>query len=167
MKKYIISTLLMAMCYLSATAQVEFSKFKLSKDEPFGAFPGRKMLNTKFKVTAEHDLKYVLVDYYIINAVGDVISGMTSGIKVDTLEFIKPKTMECTGPFSAGKSYSPWVSGVVTYPRKDITAFPFQLQIMYMGTEEWIKIPITKENLSTYFPSLQWIEYSRKNKKIL
>ena len=167
MKKCIVSVLLMALCCLSATAQVEFSKFKLSKDEPFGAFPGRKMLNTKFKVTADHDLKYVLVDYYIINAVGDVISGMTSGIKVDTLEFIKPKTMECTGPFTAGKSYSPWVSGVVTYPRKDITAFPFQLQIMYMGTEEWIKIPITKENLSTYFPSLQWIEYSRKNKKIL
>ena len=167
MKKCIFSVLLMALCCLSATAQVEFSKFKLSKDEPFGAFPGRKMLNTKFKVTADHDLKYVLVDYYIINAVGDVISGMTSGIKVDTLEFIKPKTMECTGPFTAGKSYSPWVSGVVTYPRKDITAFPFQLQIMYMGTEEWIKIPITKENLSTYFPSLQWIEYSRKNKKIL
>lgn len=98
---------------------------------------------------------------------GDVISGMTSGIKVDTLEFIKPKTMECTGPFSAGKSYSPWVSGVVTYPRKDITAFPFRLQVMYMGSDEWIKIPITKENLSTYFPSLTWIEYSRKNKKIL
>lgn len=167
MKKLIISFLLTAICCLSASAQVEFSKFKLSKDEPFGAFPGRKMLNTKFKVTADRDLKYLLVDYYIVNAVGDVISGVTAGVKIDTLEYIKPKQMECTGPFNAGKSYSPWVSGVITYPRKDITAFPFQLQLMYMGTEEWITIPITKENLATYFPCLQWMEYSRKNKKIL
>jgi hypothetical protein len=157
----------MAICCLSASAQVEFSKFKLSKDEPFGAFPGRKMLNTKFKVTADRDLKYLLVDYYIVNAVGDVISGVTKGFKNDTLEYIKPKRMECTGPFKAGKSFSPWVSGVVTDPNKDITAFPFQIQVMYMGTEEWIMIPITKENLATYFPCLQWMEYSRKNKKIL
>ncbi len=167
MKKLIISFLLMAICCLSASAQVEFSKFKLSKDEPFGAFPGRKMLNTKFKVTADRDLKYLLVDYYIVNAVGDVISGATEGFKNDTLEYIKPKRMECTGPFKAGKSFSPWVSGVVTYPNKEITAFPFQIQVMYMGTEEWITIPITKENLATYFPCLQWMEYSRKNKKIL
>lgn len=167
MKKLIISFLLTAICCLSASAQVEFSKFKLSKDEPFGAFPGRKMLNTKFKVTADRDLKYLLVDYYIVNAVGDVISGVTKGFKNDTLEYIKPKRMECTGPFKAGKSFSPWVSGVVTDPNKDITAFPFQIQVMYMGTEEWIMIPITKENLATYFPCLQWIEYSRKNKKIL
>ena len=147
----------------SAYAQVEFSKFKLSKDEPFGAFPGRKMLNTKFKVTADRDLKYILVDYYIVNAVGDVISGYTQAIKNDTTEFIKPKRMECTGPFSAGKSYSPWVSGVITNPSKDLTAFPFQLHV----TDEWITVPVTKDNLSTYFPSLKWIEYSRKNKKIL
>lgn len=151
----------------SAYAQVEFSKFKLSKDEPFGAFPGRKMLNTKFKVTADRDLKYILVDYYIVNAVGDVISGYTQAIKNDTTEFIKPKRMECTGPFTAGKSYSPWVSGVITNPSKDLTAFPFQIQVMYMGTDEWITVPITKDNLSTYFPSLKWLEYSRKNKKIL
>ena len=102
MKKLIISFLLMAICCLSASAQVEFSKFKLSKDEPFGAFPGRKMLNTKFKVTADRDLKYLLVDYYIVNAVGDVISGATEGFKNDTLEYIKPKRMECTGPFLLG-----------------------------------------------------------------
>lgn len=166
MKKF-LPLFLMAMCCLTASSQVEFSKFKLSKDEPFGAFPGRKMLNTKFKVTADQDLKYLLVDYYIVNGVGDVISGVTSGIKIDTLEYIKPKRMECTGPYNSGKSYSPWVSGVVTYPRKDITAFPFQLQIMYMGTDEWITIHITKENLKTFFPTLQWIDYNRKNKRIL
>lgn len=175
MKKQLFSFLLSCLVCCCATAvfpqsayaQVEFSKFKLSKDEPFGAFPGRKMLNTKFKVTADRDLKYILVDYYIVNAVGDVISGYTQAIKNDTTEFIKPKRMECTGPFSAGKSYSPWVSGVITNPSKDLTAFPFQIQVMYMGTDEWITVPVTKDNLSTYFPSLKWIEYSRKNKKIL
>ena len=30
-----------------------------------------------------------------------------------------------------------------------------------------LQLEITKENLATYFPCLQWIEYSRKNKKIL
>lgn len=175
MKKQLFSLLLSCLvcCCVTAAfpqfayAQVEFSKFKLSKDEPFGAFPGRKMLNTKFKVTADRDLKYILVDYYIVNAVGDVISGYTQAIKNDTTELIKPKRMECTGPFTAGKSYSPWVSGVITNPSKDLTAFPFQIQVMYMGTDEWITVPVTKDNLSTYFPSLKWIEYSRKNKKIL
>ena len=61
MKKQLFSSLLFCLvcCCVAATfpqpanAQVEFSKFKLSKDEPFGAFPGRKMLNTKFKTEAD------------------------------------------------------------------------------------------------------------------
>jgi len=167
MKKFIFPILLMCLCCLNLSAQVEFSKFKLSKDEPFGHFPGRKMLNTKFKVTADKDLKYVLVDYYVVNAVGDVISGLTKGIISDDQEFVKPKRMECTGPFKAGKSFSPWVSGVLTYPRKDIVAFPYQIQIMYMGTDEWVIIPITKDNLAQYFPKMEWMEVNRKNKKVL
>ena len=163
MKKLLFIIVMMILPML-ANAQVEFSKFKLSRDEPFGAFPGRKMLNTKFKVTADRDLKYVLVDYYIVNAVGDVISGVTRGIKSDDQEFVKPKRMECTGPFQAGNSFSPWVSGVITYPRKDITAFPYQLQIMYMGEDEWNIIPITKENIGKYFPNLTWMDINRKNK---
>ncbi len=162
MKKLIISFLLMAIAVTSASAQVEFSKFKLTTDNPFGAFPGRKMLNTKFKVTADRDLKYVLVDFYIVNAVGDVVSGLHSGIKSDDQEFVKPKRMECTGPFEKGKSFSPWLSGVVT--GNNYTAFPFQIQVMYMGTDEWIEIPITKDNISKYFPKVPWMEINRKNK---
>lgn len=123
MKKFY---LLVFACLLatSAIGQVEYSKFKLSKDEPFGNFPGRKMIDTKFKVTSDRDLKYVIVDYYIVNAVGDVISGVTHGIKSDSEEFIKPKRLECTGPFNAGKSYGQYASGVITIQRKDVTAFP-------------------------------------------
>ena len=162
MKKLIISFLLMAIAVTSASAQVEFSKFKLTTDNPLGMFPGRKMLNTKFKVTADRDLKYVLVDYYIVNAVGDVVSGRDSGVKAEGFEYIKPKQMECTGPFEKGKSFSPWVSGVVT--GNTYTAFPFKIQVMYMGTDEWIEIPITKDNISKYFPKVPWMEVNRKNK---
>ena len=164
MKTKVMSLVMLIICSMSASAQVEFSKFKLSKDEPFGAFPGRKMLNTKFKVTSDRDLKYVLVDYYIVNAVGDVISGVTKGIKSDDQEFVKPKRMECTGPYQSGKAFSPWVSGVVTYPRKDITAFPYQIQVMYMGEDDWVIIPITKDNIVKYFPKVPWMEINRKNK---
>lgn len=72
-------------------AQVEFSKFKLGKDEPFGHFPGRKMLDTKFKVTSDRALKYVFVDWYAVNAVGDVISGVNEGIKKTTRNLSSPK----------------------------------------------------------------------------
>ncbi len=165
MKKRIFTLVLMAIAVtLTASAQVVFSKFKLSRDEPFGHFPGRKMLNTKFKVTADRDLKYVLVDYYIVNGVGDVISGVNRGIKTEGFEYIKPKQMEITGPFVAGKSYSPWLSGVITSHDKGIKAFPFQLELMYIGSDEWIKIPITEENIVQYFPKLRWMKVNRKNK---
>lgn len=164
MKKRISLFLMAVVIAASASSQVVFSKFKLSKDEPFGRFPGRKMLNTKFKVTADRDLKYLLVDYYLVNGVGDVISGRNSGIKIEGMEYIKPKQMELTGPITAGKSYSPWQSGVVVSHDKGITAFPYQLQVMYMGTNEWIIIPITKENIGRYFPKLQWMTVNRYNK---
>lgn len=162
MKKviFIMSLLLTSML---ASSQVQFSKFKLAKDEPFGNYPGRKMLDTKFSINGDKALKYVMVDWYVVNGVGDVISGVTRGTKSDEEEFIKPMRIECTGPFAAGKSYSQWVSGVITHPRKDLTAFPWQIQIMYMGTNEWIKIPITKENIKTYFPKLEWMDINRYN----
>ena len=128
--------LVMLMTSLMTFGQVQFSKFKLAKDEPFGNFPGRKMLDTKFTVNGDKALKYVMVDWYVINGVGDVISGVTRGTKSDNEEFIKPKRIECTGPFAAGKSYGQWVSGVITHPRKDLTAFPWQIQVMYMGANE-------------------------------
>ena len=148
---------------LQANAQVEFAKFKLATDNPMGCCPGRKMLDTKFKVTSERDLKYVMVDFYIVNPVGDVISGVDEGVKSDNEEFIKPKTIECTGPYESGKSYSRWISGVSYSPVKGITAFPYQVRIMYAGEKEWVKIAITKDNITKFFPKLKWMEINRYN----
>lgn len=33
-----------------------------------------------------------------------------------------------------------------------------------MGTNEWINIPITKENITKYFPKVKWMEINRYNK---
>ena len=162
MKRLLIAVLI-SMFTVASFSQVQFSKFKLSKDEPFGNFPGRKMLDTKFKVTSDKDLKYVKIDYYIVNGVGDVISGVDRGIKSDSEEFIKPNLMECTGPFKSGKSYSPWISGVVELQRKDLKVFPRQLRIIYMGSNDVVKISITKENIKEYFPNLEWMDVNINN----
>ena len=61
MKRLLIAVLI-SMFTVASFSQVQFSKFKLSKDEPFGNYPGRKMLDTKFKVTSDKDLKYVKID---------------------------------------------------------------------------------------------------------
>lgn len=164
MKKAFLVFALLLTTAIGAFGQVQFTKFKFAKDEPFGRYPGRKMLDTKFTVTSDKDLKYVLVDYYAVNGVGDVISGVTRGTKSDDEEFIKPKRFECTGPFKSGKNFSLWSSGVITNPRKDITAFPWQIQIMYMGTNEWVTIAITKENIKQFFPKVEWMEINRYNK---
>ncbi len=162
MKRLLIAVFI-SMFTVASFSQVQFSKFKLSKDEPFGNYPGRKMLDTKFKVTSDKDLKYVKIDYYIVNGVGDVISGVDRGIKSDSEEFIKPNLMECTGPFKSGKSYGQWISGVVQLQRKDLKAFPHQLRIIYMGSNDVVKISITKENIKEYFPNLEWMDVNINN----
>lgn len=146
----------------AADGQVCFSKFKLQKNEPFGHFPGRKMLDTKFKVTASRDIKYVFVDWYIINAVGDVISPVSKGIKEKGKEYIKPQEMQLTGPFQSGKSYSNYLPEVITTGQK-VTAIPYKLTIIYMGDDTSIEIPITKANIKEYFPKVEWIDYNRHN----
>lgn len=156
----------LAFCLVSAFSygQVQFTKFKFAKDEPFGNFPGRKMITTKFTNTSGKSLKYVFVQYYAVNGVGDVISGVNSGIKSDDEEFIKPKELQMTGPFEAGKKYSQWASGVIFSQRKDVTAFPYKIQIVYMGENEVHDIMITKDNINTYFPCVKWMEINRYSK---
>lgn len=159
-------TLLAVMCaiVLSASSQIVFSKFKLIKDSPFGAYPGRKALDTKFKVISEKNLKYVYVDWYMVNEVGDVVSGVTRGTKSDNEEFVKPMSLQCTGPYESGKSYSRWASAVGYAPAgNEATAFPYKVKIMYMGTNEMIEIPITKDNISTFFPKIKWMDINRYN----
>ena len=158
-----LSLMLLAFTCNIAFGQIVVSEFKLTKDEPFGNFPGRKGLSLKFTNESDKDFKYLKVHYYIVNRVGDVISGVERGITEEGKEYIKAKIVSCTGPFKAGKKQKLWSSGVVTSSMKDIVAFPHQIEIIYMGSNESVFIDITKENLSKYFPKLEWIDYNRWN----
>ena len=62
-----------AMMVLTASSQVTITKFKFCRDQPFGMFPGRKMIDMKFKNTSDRAFKYLKVYYYAVNAVGDVV----------------------------------------------------------------------------------------------
>lgn len=161
--KKILCLLLLGLCFTGAFGQVVVSKFKLTRDEPFGNFPGRKGLSIEFKNESDKDFKYFKVHYYIVNRVGDVISGVERGITEEGKEYIKAKVVNCTGPFKIGKKQKMWSSGVVTSVMKDIVAFPHQIEIIYMGSNESVFIDITKENLNKYFPKLEWIDYNRWN----
>lgn len=146
--------------------QVKFSKFKLSKDSPLGCCPGRKMLDFKFTNTGDKSLKYVNIHYYIVNGVGDVISGAKAAtLKVGEEEVVKPRIAQNTGPFEIGKSYSRWIGGLL-YADKKTTVIPHQLEIVYMGENDPVFITITKENIATYFPSVKWIDYNRYNRAL-
>ena len=115
----------------------------------------------KLKNTSDRDMKYIFVDYYIVNPVGDVISGVDEGVKSENEEYTKPREFQYTGPIKAGKSYSPWVSGVVT--GSGYKAFPWRLRLMYMGEKSFVDIVITKDNIKTYFPKIEWMEVNRYN----
>ena len=156
-------TMMLAVVSLCASSQVVFSEFKLTKDEPFGAFPGRKGLSLHFKNVSDKEFKYIKVHYYVVNRVGDVISGVERGITEEGKEYIKAKLVNCVGPFSIGKKHKLWSSGVITSSMKDIVAVPHQIEIIYMGSNESIFINITKDNLKEFFPKLEWIEYNRWN----
>ena len=164
MKKMILMVLV-AMMALTATAQVEITKFKLNRDEPLGAFPGRKMIDMKFKNTSERPMKYLKVHYYAVNAVGDVVSGLDEGIRTPGKEYIKPKTLDCMGPFEPGKQYSRWASGVITTKQKGTIAVPYEVEIIWMQNDT-TRIRINGENLHQYFPKNEWREYNRWNDQL-
>lgn len=126
-------------------------------------YPGRKMIDVKFKNTSDKAFKYIKFHYYAVNRVGDVISGVERGITEEGKEYIKPKKLECTGPFECGKNYSQWASGVITVQQKDVIAFPYKIEIIYMGSNESVFIDITKDNINKFFPKLKWIDYNRYN----
>ena len=166
MKKRMILMAIAAMMVLSATAQVEITKFKFGKDEPFGMFPGRKMIDMKFKNTGDRPMKYLKVYYYAVNAVGDVVSGLDAGVRTEGMEYIKPKLLDCMGPFEPGKSYSRWASGVIQTKQKGTLAVPYEVEIIYMQTNDTTRIQIDGANLKQFFPKNEWREYNRRNQQL-
>lgn len=157
---------LMAMMMLPMCSQVVISKFKFGKDEPFGMFPGRKMIDMKFKNTSDRPMKYLKVYYYAVNAVGDVVSGLDAGVQTPGMEYIKPKVFDCMGPFEAGKQYSRWASGVITTKQKGTLAVPYEVEIIYMQSNDTTRIRIDKENIQKFFPKNEWRDYNRYNKQL-
>lgn len=162
----VLTLAFLLMVSLTSFGQISFSKFKLYKDEPFGNFPGRKGIELKFKNESDKNFKYVAVDYYVLNGVGDVISGLERGIREDGKEYIKPKVISCTGPFEVGKSYGRSAGAIIQNRGKDLVAFPYAIEITYMGQNKANVIYITKENLKQYFPKMEWIDYNRYNDQL-
>ena len=155
MKKYLLMAL-MALGCMSTDAQVVFTKFKFIKDSPFGAFPTRKATDAKFKVTGDKTIKTMKVLYSGVDQVNDAVCSDIVGAVNANIKHTKYNYFMVTGPFEPGKTYSKWASGSFFYPTK-VTAFPQEIFIDYMDkTSDTIRI--NKENISSYFPSIKWIE---------
>lgn len=155
MKKYLLMAL-MALGCISTDAQVVFTKFKFIKDSPFGAFPTRKATDAKFKVTGDKTIKTMKVLYSGVDQVNDAVCSNIVGAVNANIKHTKYNYFMVTGPFEPGKTYSKWASGSFFYPTK-VTAFPQEILIDYMDkTSDTVRI--NKDNISTYFPSIKWIE---------
>ena len=155
MKKYLLMVLMVLGC-MSTDAQVVFTKFKFIKDSPFGAFPTRKATDAKFKVTGDKTIKTMKVLYSGVDQVNDAVCSNIVGAVNANIKHTKYNYFMVTGPFEPGKTYSKWASGSFFYPTK-VTAFPQEILIDYMDkTSDTIRI--NKENISSYFPSIKWID---------
>lgn len=166
MKRLMILLALVVAIVTTAAAQVEISRFKFNRDEPLGMYPGRKMIDMKFKNTSDRPMKYLKVYYYAVNAVGDVVSGNDEGLRIEGKEYIKPKILDCMGPFEPGKSYSRYASGVMTTQQKGTLAVPYEVEIIYMQSNDTTRIRINKENIHQFFPKNEWREYNRYNDQL-
>ena len=147
MKRKIISLIMLLILGMNADAQVVFTKFKFGKDSPFGMAPTRKMTDMKYTVNGTKPIKKIAVRYIAVDQVNDAVGC--------TLSKMKKFQVLLTGPFEPSKSYSRWASATIWYPHK-ITAFPYRIIIDYMdGSKE--SIDINKDNISVFFPKIQWV----------
>ena len=155
MKKYLL-IVLMVIGSMSTNAQVVFTKFKFIKDSPFGNFPTRKATDAKFKVTGTKTIKTMKVQYSGVDQVNDAVCSDIVGAVNANVKHTKYNFFMVTGPYEPGKTYSRWASGSFYYPTK-VIAFPQEIMIDYMDrTSDTIRI--NKDNISTYFPSINWID---------
>lgn len=164
--KKLICLFIVCLFAVEAFSQIEVSKFKLYKNEPLGMNRGNKGIELKFTNTSGKSLKYVNIHYYIINKVGDVISGNDYGIQEDGKEYIKANILSCTGPFEDTRSYKRVSGNVLNTLQKDIIAFPYQIEYIFMGSNQSHYILITKDNLNKFFPKIEWVDYNRYNKAL-
>lgn len=157
MKKGLVLLALVAALAVEAQAQVVFSKFVFKLDSPFGCCPGRKMTDTKFKVTGDKAIKTLDVEYVGVDQVGDAVCSDIVGAVNANVTHTKYKIMHCVGPFEPGKQYGRWASASFYYPTK-LTAFPMRIMIDYMDRSRSDTIVITKDNIGQYFTKVKWMD---------
>lgn len=154
--KFYSLLILMLLMGISTEAQIVFTKFKFTKDSPFGAFPTRKGLDVKFKNTSDKVIKKFTVHYSGVDEINEAVCSDIVGAVNANVKHTKYCLINFTGPFEIGKSKSSWTSAVFYYKLK-VKAFPSKVDIVYMDNTEEI-IEITKENIKTFFPCLEWID---------
>ena len=139
-------------CY----GQIKITKFKFTKDSPFGCCPTRKGTDIAFNVEGSKSIKYIKIRYSGVNQVNDAVSSDIVGAVNANQKHCKYRDVLLTGPFEFGKKYKRWLSASFYYPLK-IIAFPLWIEITYMD-KEIDTINLTKQNISTYFPTLTCID---------
>ena len=157
LKRALVCSCLLAALETAAEAQVVFSKFVFKQDRPFGCCPGRKMTDTKFKVTADKAIKSMMVLYSGVDQVGDAVCSDIVGAQNVNVKHTKNYFFHVVGPFEPGKKYGRWASGSFTYPMK-VTAFPREIYIDYMDRSPSDTIVITRDNIGQYFPKVAWMD---------
>lgn len=157
MKKIFVLAVMAVMVAVAAEAQVVFSKFVFKQDRPFGCCPGRKMTDTKFKVTGDKAIKSMMVLYSGVDQVGDAVCSDIVGAVNANVKHTKNYFFHVVGPFEPGKKYGRWASGSFTYPMK-VTAFPREIYIDYMDRSPSDTIIITRDNIGQYFPKVAWMD---------
>ncbi len=157
MRRILVLAAMALMVATAAEAQVVFSKFVFKQDRPFGCCPGRKMTDTKFKVTGDKAVKSMMVLYSGVDQVGDAVCSDIVGAVNANVKHTKNYFFHVVGPFEPGKQYGRWASGSFTYPMK-VTAFPREIYIDYMDRSPSDTIVITRDNIGRYFPKVAWMD---------
>lgn len=155
MKKILVSLMLLmaSVCIMNAQ-EIVFSKFELWKS---GFVKEHKILDIQFKSMVDKEVKYLHVYWYALNRVGDVIDGQVSALDHEHTNVFR-KHAKIVGPLPAKKKkLSRFQPAVIT--NLPVTPMPAKVVIEYMDGDSW-SVDITKENLKTYFPKLDWIEYT-------
>lgn len=147
MKKKIKMMLLLAMITVAhaAKAQITFTTFKLKPTLLYNV----KELHTGFMCDGDKTVKYVKVEWCAVNAVGDVASGSTPGLRL--------RTASSTGPFKPGKKYKRMGAASFIGMEK-VRALPVGISIEYMDGTEWQQ-NITKDNYQQFFSNVKWIDF--------
>lgn len=155
MKKILTIAIIMMAC-ANASAQVVFNKWKVKH----GMFTSYYILEVQYTVTSEKPIKYMTYGHYSVNEVGDAVMSQRKVLDPTPVGYYQ-SLVKATGPFEKGKKYKRYHDPAAITPVK-IAMMPSVLKFEYMdGTEE--EIEITKDNVTQFFPTVKWQDYTVPN----